>query len=150
MYKNKEDIKKYQDFYCNSENGKKKRLEYRMKNRKKLNDDQKERNVKSHDRISEYCLMHRYGLTIEDYNYILEQQGGVCEICRKPVSEFNKRLHVDHDHNTGVIRGLICSSCNLMLGHAKDNVNILGNAILYIYRYRGCGSINKPIYKQCY
>jgi hypothetical protein len=52
----------------------------------------------------------RLGLTLDDYNRLLEAQGGVCAICGgKPKT---RRLHVDHDHKSGTVRGLLCFTCN--------------------------------------
>lgn len=67
--------------------------------------------------IGRHCqLMARYGLSAADYDKLLEQQGGVCRICTLPCST-GKRLAVDHDHETGTIRGLLCRRCNRGLGH---------------------------------
>jgi recombination endonuclease VII len=62
-----------------------------------------------------------------------EAQGGRCAICDIPEEESpKKRLHVDHDHNSLVIRGLLCGNCNLGLGHFKDNSTLLQAAIGYL------------------
>lgn len=58
-------------------------------------------------------LTRLFGLTAEDYDTMLENQGGVCAICQSPPK--NNRLAVDHDHNTGEIRGLLCTRCNVTL-----------------------------------
>ena len=54
-------------------------------------------------------------MTLEDYERMFDAQGGVCAICGKPRPE-ERTLHVDHDHETGEIRGLLCFSCNNALG----------------------------------
>ena len=76
----------------------------------------------------------QYGLTQEDYDRMLEKQDGHCAICPATESGHNVTDHfvVDHCHDTGKVRGLLCSSCNLMLGKAKDDVTILQNAIHYL------------------
>lgn len=66
-------------------------------------------------------LQVRYGITLEDYEHMYEQQGGRCKICDHEGSRDGKRLHVDHDHETGVVRGLLCNSCNLKLGWYEKN-----------------------------
>jgi oligoribonuclease NrnB/cAMP/cGMP phosphodiesterase (DHH superfamily) len=58
----------------------------------------------------------KYGITIEQYNNMLEEQNFVCPICKEPPKENNKRLHIDHNHDTGEVRGLLCSKCNGALG----------------------------------
>ena len=67
--------------------------------------------------------IRRYGISVEQYNELLKHHNGVCAICKQPeyvksTSAGNpvKRLAVDHDHNTGQVRGLLCHSCNVMLG----------------------------------
>lgn len=58
-------------------------------------------------------LKYNYGLTTEQYDAMSLGQGGVCAICSEPPRVgFNKRLHVDHDHVTGKVRGLLCMHCN--------------------------------------
>lgn len=76
----------------------------------------------------------RYGLTPQNYDDFLKKQEGKCAICRLvPEESYMKRtFHIDHCHSTGVVRGLLCQTCNLMLGFAKDNTNILREAIKYL------------------
>lgn len=76
----------------------------------------------------------RYGLSPGDYDRLFAEQGGRCAICGKHQTEFKKRLFIDHDHETGVVRGLLCIKCNGMLGYAKDNMGILLNAVEYLER----------------
>lgn len=59
-------------------------------------------------------------------------QEGKCKIC----FEFSEKLHVDHDHETGVVRGLLCGNHNRMLGMAKENVLIFESAITYLRAYQ--------------
>jgi hypothetical protein len=76
-------------------------------------------------------LKHRYNLSLEDWNNLLIKQNGACAIC-KEVPESPECLKVDHDHETNVVRGLLCNGCNTGLGSFKDNPNSLKNAITYI------------------
>lgn len=69
-----------------------------------------------------------YGLTKDEYNALLEACGGSCEICQKAP----ERLVIDHDHDTGAVRGLLCDRCNHMLGHALDNEQTLLLGARYI------------------
>lgn len=57
-------------------------------------------------------LRRYYGITVAQYDSLLEKQGHKCAVCRKPSSESKTRLAVDHNHKTGEIRGLLCSHCN--------------------------------------
>jgi hypothetical protein len=60
-----------------------------------------------------WSLSHKYKMTVEQYDAMLATQNGVCAICGEPSTVgFNKRLHVDHDHTTGKVRGLLCMHCN--------------------------------------
>lgn len=79
--------------------------------------------------------MRDFNITIEDYNKLFEKQNGRCSICDKHQSELNVALSVDHDHITGRIRSLLCGNCNLLLGNANDNIDILKNAIEYLIKY---------------
>jgi hypothetical protein len=74
-------------------------------------------------------LYKKYGITAEDYFKMLENQGGLCAVCRKPSTV---KLCVDHDHETGEIRGLLCKTCNGYFGRINDSIAILENAILYL------------------
>jgi hypothetical protein len=79
----------------------------------------------------------RYGLLPGQYDRLLVKQNSVCAICKLPetcttIAKSVSPLSVDHSHNTGVIRGLLCNNCNLMLGYAKDNIQTLKQAILYL------------------
>lgn len=72
------------------------------------------------------------GITIDDYNNMFDEQEGKCAICKIHQKYLKNTLNVDHCHTTGKVRGLLCSKCNHGLGHFKDSVFILENAILYI------------------
>jgi hypothetical protein len=73
-----------------------------------------------------------YGITIADYDRMLIKQQGMCAICPTDNPGKNGRFHVDHDHNTGEVRGLLCSNCNRGLGLFQDNAQYLLNASKYI------------------
>ena len=79
----------------------------------------------------------KYGLTREDVDNILVNQGGVCVICGIEIR--NERfggMFVDHSHINGMVRGLLCRQCNTLLGHAKESIEILQNAIDYLKKFR--------------
>jgi hypothetical protein len=81
-----------------------------------------------------YVLKRKYGITQEQFDEILLRQGGRCAICRS--SEASKstdhRFSVDHDHETGQVRGLLCKRCNSALGHFQDNPEIVESALSYL------------------
>lgn len=74
-------------------------------------------------------LKHKYNLTPKDYSKMLNDQNGVCVICHLPS---DTPLHVDHDHETGLVRGLLCKDCNLGIGRMKDSVYLLQEAADYL------------------
>lgn len=77
-------------------------------------------------------ISHRrrlYGLNEEEYNNMILSQNNLCAICNKPS---NKTLHIDHDHVTGRVRGLLCSNCNLGIGLLEEDLIILNRAIEYL------------------
>ena len=81
----------------------------------------------------ERTLRRHYNMSLNDYSDMLTSQGGVCAICGlPPTNGQGKILHVDHDHATGKIRGLLCHGCNTSLGHFQDNVAFLQKAITYL------------------
>jgi Autographiviridae endonuclease VII len=78
-------------------------------------------------------MKRKYGLTRESYEVMLAVQGGGCAICGTNKWGKNRtRACIDHDHETGRIRGLLCQPCNSLLGMAEDNVRILASAIVYL------------------
>jgi len=87
----------------------------------------------SSEQRKDYYLRRGYGISLEEYSEKLESQNGVCGICGcLPPNNRKKHLAVDHDHNTGKVRGLLCDNCNRGLGLLKDDVETLEKAILYL------------------
>jgi hypothetical protein len=84
--------------------------------------------------------LRRYGLTPEMFETKLAAQAGVCVICGNPPKPDGiraaSRLHVDHDHVTGVVRDLICNNCNRGLGYFRDDPALMRVAAEYIERHR--------------
>ena len=82
--------------------------------------------------------LSKYGITLEQFNHMNALQLGLCAICMKPEKRKVRgkvhRLCVDHCHETGVVRGLLCSECNAGLGKLGDTVATLEKALLYIKR----------------
>jgi hypothetical protein len=78
-------------------------------------------------------LKRTYGITVEDYELMLTEQGGVCSICKEPRPE-ERTLHIDHDHETGVIRGLLCFRCNNALGDFRERWELFQAAADYLDR----------------
>lgn len=84
-------------------------------------------------RRRDYYLRHRYGIVSADYERILRLQGGGCALCGRAPG--NSVLHVDHDHETNVVRGLLCHQCNWYMGTIDADPTILTR--IAAYRRRG-------------
>jgi len=84
-------------------------------------------------------LKKTYGITIEQYNVMFAYQNGCCAICNKHILEIDqkrkKNLCVDHNHETGEIRGLLCDKCNRGIGLLQDNPDILLSAYRYLSKF---------------
>lgn len=110
-------LKKWRDE--NREKNKLYMLEYCRKNRVKINQAQKEQRIK-----------RLYGISLQEFELILEAQGGGCAICGKKSKKY--RLSIDHDHYTGKIRGILCSPCNRAIGILGDSLEGLLKAVNYL------------------
>jgi recombination endonuclease VII len=86
--------------------------------------ESKERNNAGY---SAYHRKHRYGVTKEDIEALLARQDGKCPICRT-----RPPTHLDHDHQTGEVRDMLCFGCNGGLGQFQDNINWLIRAVIYL------------------
>ena len=96
---------------------------------------------KYRQQVRHNSYMRLYGISLEDYNKKLEAQSFVCKICHCPETYIGlggnvKTLAVDHCHDTGEVRGLLCDRCNHILGRAKDSATLLENAAKYLRGYQ--------------
>jgi hypothetical protein len=87
-------------------------------------------------------LACKYNMLIEDYDKMFAAQNGVCAICGLPPN--SRKLEVDHDHDTGKIRGLLCHKCNFMLGFAQNDIAILAKAQDYLFAANNEQTANRP------
>jgi hypothetical protein len=78
--------------------------------------------------------LKKYGMSVEDYEQRLLEQGGVCQICSK--NNDSQRLAVDHCHINGRVRGLLCHRCNRALGYLGDNKELLLKCVAYLDHYK--------------
>lgn len=131
------------------------RKNYREKNKAKLaasNKKWKEKNKekvlagyrryqasqKVKDRRRSEHLRKTYGITLIEYMAMVEAQQGLCASCGGPPNPIRKKglyLAVDHNHETKEIRALLCGHCNLMIGHALEDISRLEKGILYLKRF---------------
>jgi hypothetical protein len=77
--------------------------------------------------------MNTYGLEQGEYERIYKEQGGTCAICQKATGK-TKRLAVDHDHDTGLVRGLLCGPCNQLVGYFRNSSEAFRRAADYLDR----------------
>lgn len=78
-----------------------------------------------------------YGISLEERNTLTKQQDFQCKICSMHESQLDdKGLSIDHCHKTGIIRGMLCGSCNRAIGLLKEDIQILRNAINYLEEYK--------------
>lgn len=125
------------------ENKLKKKLydkEYNKENRARRTAYNKLWRAKNRDLVQFYArnnaLKKLYGITYEKKLEMRESQNHKCAIC---LTDFDSEwdCKVDHDHKTGVLRGLLCNNCNTLLGRAKDDIRVLSNAIAYLKKSVG-------------
>lgn len=88
------------------------------------------------ERAREYEYQKNYSISKSDYERMFEAQNGCCKICHKPETATYKglprRLSVDHEHQTGRVRGLLCVKCNALIGFAQEHPQMLEGMIAYL------------------
>lgn len=111
-------------------------VQRRAKDREKYVENLREwraANVERRKELMRTWNLRLYGLRPEDYIAMYERQQGRCAICGENGETFGgRRLHIDHDHDTGKVRGLLCGLCNTAIGHLKDSPTLLRAAASYL------------------
>lgn len=90
---------------------------------------------KKREYTRDWKLQANYGITIDQYNVMVQAQDSKCKICKitfDGIGTAKSAPCVDHCHATGKVRGILCMNCNKLLGMAKDDISILANAIHYL------------------
>lgn len=103
----------------------------RAARRDELNANARRWLAEDRDRAKAYGLA-KYGITLDQYNLMLDEQGGGCAICGAISNKNGKALFVDHCHATGKVRGILCHRCNTGLGSFKDNATLVAKAAIYL------------------
>jgi hypothetical protein len=111
-------------------NNQDKRRAYNDAHREELSAYFSRYNAEHRDKRCAYDLMRHYGLSSDDYDALFSSQQGKCAICNG--DNGGRRLHTDHDHETGKVRGLLCSNCNTAIGLLGDDIELLNKAVLYL------------------
>lgn len=86
-----------------------------------------------------------FGISVEQLQGLIAEQGDVCAICAKPCST-GRALALDHDHETGQFRGLLCAHCNMAIGQLQDSVEILRSALAYLMEWKGYATANEGVF----
>ena len=121
----------------------KNRIRSRLTEKNRVSKDREAYNNKQRNfykrNISIYRIrdkIKKFGLTAEEYYFLLESQEGLCAICNLPETRIDKgkvcTLALDHNHTTGKIRKFLCAQCNMSLGGFKENIATLQSAITYL------------------
>ena len=109
---------------------------YRERNRKLLSERARAYSQTPKGMLSRYkCQMKlKYKLEVEDIVKMYDNQRGCCAICKQSlISPDSKELpHIDHDHTTGVVRGVLCATCNKGIGHLQDDADLCIRASTYL------------------
>lgn len=92
----------------------------------------KQRHLDNPERTRNNDLKRNYGITVRDHERMFLEQAGVCAVCNKPEDGRWERLCVDHDHETGKVRQLLCRRCNMVLGQVDDNPLLLHKLASYL------------------
>lgn len=135
-------IRKIQERYHTKNPGKRAKFSARWQrnNPGKRKDDRKkwiENNPEQYARMLKNSrLKSTFGITLEQFDEMLRSQGYACAICGNGKAGGQGTFHVDHDHETKKVRGLLCNHCNTALGLFKDNLVILRSAMMYLKKAR--------------
>lgn len=87
-----------------------------------------------HPELSREWTLKKHGLTMDDFNNMILNQKNRCGICYKSFAK-RSEVKIDHNHTTGMVRGLLCNHCNTALGFTLDDIEILKSMILYLEKY---------------
>jgi len=104
---------------------------YTRKNSEKKRQQDRDRYHNFKDNWRNQNFKRTYGITLLQYNAMLDKQKGCCAICKNPCPT-NRSLSVDHSHKTGIVRGLLCIHCNQAIGHFKDDPLLVKKAMDYL------------------
>lgn len=111
--------------------------EWRSKNREHLRSYMHQWHLKNREKRRKQDRLRRLGITAEQFERKLSEQGGVCGLCFLPFSDkLTEAPRADHDHATGEFRGVLHRHCNLGLGIFNDDIGLFEKAIAYL-RKRG-------------
>ena len=122
-------------YYCKKCDNEKRKA-YHEKHKKKVAANRKQYYELNKDKIRSRMLLKLYGIDSEEYDRLLQLQDGTCAICKQPETHKLRGkippLSVDHNHDTGGVRGLLCNTCNRAIGFFHDDHKLLKEAAWYV------------------
>ena len=147
--KNKERIDNKQKEYVNNNHEKilLHQKDYHSRNKEKVNLKHREWHMKNKKLVSDRhklyakinpsynktrSLKNLYGITFEQKNQMIIDQNGLCGCCEKPLGIISRNIHTDHDHDSKIVRKILCKSCNSALGFVKEDINVALKLVEYI------------------
>jgi hypothetical protein len=128
--KKREDIKQWRQ--NNKEKVKEQKKRHYEKYPERIKQRSKDWYHNNKDRYRNGAMLRKYGITLDEYNSLREQQSYKCALCGKHEDENHQGLVVDHSHVTGKVRKLLCTSCNVGLGMFQDSPELLEKAAEYL------------------
>jgi hypothetical protein len=102
---------------------------YRRANKAKIAEQRRLDRKQNPEKMKKKRIQYTYGLSWDEYQAILARQGGVCAMCK---TKSKRPLCVDHCHETGMVRGILCNPCNLTIGLCRDSTKITRAATAYL------------------
>ena len=116
--------------------------EWRKKNKEKISNQCRKWKKEHPEHMRNYYYLYKYGITYEDRNNMIIEQDGICAnpLCDTKFSDLDStKIHIDHDHDTGKIRGILCNLCNLLEGYVDKNAKRIFGIIEYkrLYNLKG-------------
>jgi hypothetical protein len=129
------------DYQNNPEKYKKKSITSYFKNHKENKEKAKLRakltRIKNPSQFKNSKLKQAYGISLDEFNVLLNNQNNCCAICTQPFSskKMSEKPFVDHNHKTGKVRQLLCLNCNSIIGYSRENMLVLKAAIKYLKKF---------------
>jgi hypothetical protein len=112
------------------------RQAYRERTREQYSQYMRDYRAANRDRMDFKQKARRYGVTVDQLREFLDKHDGRCDVCRDELGPNSKDRHLDHCHDRGKLRGLLCRWCNLALGHAKDDIARLEALLAYLRKHQ--------------
>jgi hypothetical protein len=132
-YEESRRVSRLKCYHKDPEKTKTRNREWNNKNKDKRRIQSKRYYLKNKEKVHEWHMQYSYGITRENREEILKSQNDSCAICGKPANNVDE-FDVDHCHNTGTVRGLLCHKCNTGIGFFEDDPELLTKAIQYLVK----------------